>query len=164
MSYPHQMKAVLLMGFGGFDKLEYREDVPVPMPAEGEVLAKVGACGVNNTDIWTREGAYGGSVDAAARSGFRGGDFQFPRIQGADIMGSIVAIGESVAKSRIGERVIVNPTLYEDEGEGLFITRAWSAASATVASRSLPRYRHRTRSRFSPISVMPSLRRLWSPT
>ena len=53
------MKAVLLTGHGGLEKIEYREDVPVPRPAEDEVLIEVGAAGVNNTDIWTREGAYG---------------------------------------------------------------------------------------------------------
>ena len=51
MSDIRRMKAVLLTGFGGFDKLDYREDVPVPTPTKGEVLIKVDACGVNNTDI-----------------------------------------------------------------------------------------------------------------
>lgn len=117
MSHIHRMKAVLLTGFGGFDKLDYREDVPVPTPTKGEVLIKVGACGVNNTDIWTREGAYGESVDDETQSGWRGGKFQFPRIQGADIVGTVTAVGEGVPKSRVGERVIVNPTLYETNGE-----------------------------------------------
>jgi NADPH:quinone reductase-like Zn-dependent oxidoreductase len=48
------MRAVLLTGHGGLEKLEYREDVPTPEPAEGEVLIAVGAAGINNTDIWTR--------------------------------------------------------------------------------------------------------------
>lgn len=47
------MKAVLLTGHGGLEKLVYREDVPIPKTAKGEVLIKVGAAGVNNTDIWT---------------------------------------------------------------------------------------------------------------
>jgi NADPH:quinone reductase-like Zn-dependent oxidoreductase len=45
------MKAVLLTGHGGLEKLEYREDVPTPEAAEGEVLIAVGAAGINNTDI-----------------------------------------------------------------------------------------------------------------
>jgi NADPH:quinone reductase-like Zn-dependent oxidoreductase len=52
------MKAVLLKGYGGFDRLEYREDVPVPVPRAGEVLIRVGAAGINNTDINTRTGWY----------------------------------------------------------------------------------------------------------
>jgi NADPH:quinone reductase-like Zn-dependent oxidoreductase len=110
------MRAMLLTGFGGYDTLRYREDIPVPAPGEGEVLVKVAACGVNNTDIWTREGAYGTS----RRSGWRGGDFVFPRIQGADIVGRIVAVGENVPRKRLGARVMVNPTLYAGAGDGLF--------------------------------------------
>ena len=53
---PKTMAAVLLTGHGGFDKLEYREDVPVPQPKMGEVLIRVLAAGVNNTDINTRIG------------------------------------------------------------------------------------------------------------
>ncbi|MHC4459199.1 MAG: Zn-dependent oxidoreductase, partial [Planctomycetota bacterium] len=65
---PKTMKAVLLTGFGGYDKLEYREDVAIPEPQKDEVLVKVSACGVNNTDIWTREGAYGDLQDRQAVS------------------------------------------------------------------------------------------------
>jgi NADPH:quinone reductase-like Zn-dependent oxidoreductase len=50
---PATMSAVLLTGHGGIEKLEYREDVPVPVPGEGEVLIRVGAAGINNTDINT---------------------------------------------------------------------------------------------------------------
>ena len=56
------MRTVQLTGFGGPGQLEYREDVPVPKAGPSEVLIKVGACGVNNTDIWIREGAYGSEV------------------------------------------------------------------------------------------------------
>ena len=90
------MRAVLLNGFGGPEMLEYREDVPVPQAGPGEVLIKVAACGVNNTDVWTREGAYGsldGSDDGAA--GWKGDDapMSFPRIQGADKVGAVVDMG-----------------------------------------------------------------------
>ncbi len=67
------MKAVLLTGHGGPAKLEYREDVPVPRPAKGEVLVEVGAAGVNNTDLWTREGAYGEIDDPGTVGGWRRG-------------------------------------------------------------------------------------------
>ena len=56
------MKAVLLNGHGGFEQLEYRDDVPVAMPRAGEVLIRVGAAGVNNTDINTRTAWYSRSV------------------------------------------------------------------------------------------------------
>lgn len=110
------MRAMVLTGFGGYEKLEYRLDIPVPTPIGDEVLVKVAACGVNNTDIWTREGAYG----AGEQSGWQGSAFQFPRIQGADIVGRIVEVGEGVPKERLGTRVMVNPTLYAGDGSGLF--------------------------------------------
>jgi len=112
------MKAVLLTGHGGPEKLEYREDVPIPKPAVGEVLIEVGAAGVNNTDIWTREGAYGTEDDPEATGGWRRGEpMEFPRIQGLDIAGRIVEVGDGVPQSRIGERVLVDFVLHSGEGE-----------------------------------------------
>ncbi len=118
------MKAVLLKGHGGFEQLEYREDVPVPVPRAGEVLIRVGAAGVNNTDINTRTAWYSRSVTEGttaqggasgilgARSedaGWTGSPPDFPRIQGADACGQIVAVGEGVEPRRVGERVLVEP-------------------------------------------------------
>jgi NADPH:quinone reductase-like Zn-dependent oxidoreductase len=114
------MRAVLLTGHGGLEKLDYREDVPTPEPAEGEVLISVGAAGINNTDIWTREGAYGTADDPTAARGWRRGNpMQFPRIQGADIVGRIVGVGGSVNESRLGKRVIIDNALYDGGEEGL---------------------------------------------
>ena len=113
------MRAVLLTGHGGPERLDYREDVAEPAPGAGEVLIAVGAAAINNTDIWTREGAYGSAEDPAAVSGWRREPMAFPRIQGADVAGRIVAVGAGVPETRIGERVIVNPVLYSDLGDGL---------------------------------------------
>ncbi|MCH6552473.1 MAG: bifunctional diaminohydroxyphosphoribosylaminopyrimidine deaminase/5-amino-6-(5-phosphoribosylamino)uracil reductase RibD [Planctomycetes bacterium] len=90
---PEIMKAVLLTGHGGLDKLEHRDYVMRPKPGPDEVLIEVGACGINNTDIWTREGAYGLDDDPDAVSGWRREPFHFPRIQGADTAGRIVEAG-----------------------------------------------------------------------
>lgn len=51
---PKTMAAVLLTGHGDFDRLDYRTDVPVPQPKTGEVLIRVAASAVNNTDINTK--------------------------------------------------------------------------------------------------------------
>jgi len=40
-SLPKQMKAVLLTGHGGLDKLVYVDDYPVPRPGAGEVTIEV---------------------------------------------------------------------------------------------------------------------------
>ncbi|MFY8074780.1 MAG: alcohol dehydrogenase catalytic domain-containing protein, partial [Sphingorhabdus lacus] len=121
MTVPAVMGAVLLTGYGGYDKLEWRTDVPVPLPEVGDVLIRIGAAAVNNTDINTRIGWYSKAVaeatDAGAATGIEGaGDdgwsgaaFTFPRIQGADACGQIVAVGEGVDSSRIGQRVLVEP-------------------------------------------------------
>jgi NADPH:quinone reductase-like Zn-dependent oxidoreductase len=113
------MKAVLLTGHGGLEKLVYREDVPDPVPGPADVLVRVGAAGVNNTDLWTREGAYGVQDDPTKVSGWRREPLSFPVIQGADVVGTIVAVGEGVSADRIGERVIVDSALYTTNGDGL---------------------------------------------
>jgi NADPH:quinone reductase-like Zn-dependent oxidoreductase len=116
------MTAVLLTGHGGTDRLQYREDVPVPVPGPDEVLIRVQAAGVNNTDINTRIGWYSKSVKggtAELATGAAGADdaswsgapLSFPRIQGADCCGHIVAVGAGVSPTRIGERVIVRNML-----------------------------------------------------
>ncbi len=121
MTIPANMRAVLLTGNGGFDKLDLRDDVPVPTPGPSEVLINIGAAGVNNTDINTRIGWYSKAVaeatEAGGATGIAGADddgwsgtaFQFPRIQGADACGQIVAVGSGVDPARIGERVLVEP-------------------------------------------------------
>lgn len=118
---PERMKAVVLTGHGGLDKLEYREDYPVPQPAAGEVLVEVHACGMNNTDVWVREGAYGTDDDPTAVSTWRRGrsTLTFPRIQGADTVGRVVAVGEGVDEQRIGERVIVDFSIYNTDTDSL---------------------------------------------
>ena len=122
MSLPPTMKAVVLTGYGGLDKLEYREDYPTPTPGSGEVLIEVHACGMNNTDVWVREGAYGTAEDAQAVASWRPGDnstLTFPRIQGTDTAGEIVAVGDGVAISRIGERVMVDFGIYNTPTDSL---------------------------------------------
>ncbi len=133
---PATMAAVLLTGHGGIGMLAYREDVPVPVPGSGEVLIRVGAAGVNNTDINTRTGWYSKAVTGDTESGGAAGFDQvdqadaswsgvalsFPRIQGADCCGRIVAAGSGVDPARIGERVIVRTMQRHSVRERAFAT------------------------------------------
>jgi NADPH:quinone reductase-like Zn-dependent oxidoreductase len=119
------MNAVLLTGHGGFECLAYRSDVPTPAPGADEVLVRVGAAGVNNTDINMRVGWYSKSAarssgiaaqaepaeTAAQDSGWTGESVAFPLIQGADVCGRIVGTGAGVAAARRGQRVLVDPVL-----------------------------------------------------
>ncbi len=66
---PKTMAGVLLTGHGGLDKLEYRTDLPVPQPRAGEVLVKLSAAAINNTDINTRSGWYDKAVTTATSQG-----------------------------------------------------------------------------------------------
>lgn len=49
-SLPKTMKAVQIDKTGGTDVLQYRTDVPVPEPKEGEVLIKNEFIGINYID------------------------------------------------------------------------------------------------------------------
>ena len=112
------MKAVVTTGNGGYDKLEYR-DVPIPAPDPGELLLKVLAAGVNNTEINTRLGWYSASVksgtgqfsDTEHQSEIEDGGWNertpFPLIQGTDCCGEVVAYGEGVSSPGLGSRVLV---------------------------------------------------------
>jgi NADPH:quinone reductase-like Zn-dependent oxidoreductase len=62
---PTYMSAILLEGHGGPDRLEYRSDVPVPQPQPDEVLIRVSAAGINNTDINLRIGWYSAHAGAS---------------------------------------------------------------------------------------------------
>ncbi len=119
---PKTMTAVLLTGHGGPETLHYRSDVPVPQPKAGEVLIRVAASAVNNTDINTRIGWYSRKVEVATEAAdgaqidqedasWSGVPLHFPRIQGADACGHVVAVGEGVDPARIGERVLVRNML-----------------------------------------------------
>lgn len=125
MTHPGVMRAMVTMGHGGLDQMVWHEDWPCPTPARGEVLIRVGACGLNNTDVNTRSGWYSKAVteattgDAFAKVNdedptWGGTPIVFPRIQGADVCGEIVGTGEGVDASRIGERVITDNWLRDE--------------------------------------------------
>ena len=117
---PITMKAVILTDHGDLDKLQYM-DYPVPEVADDEVLIEVHACGMNNTDVWVRQGAYGTDEDPETVASWRRGKptLSFPRIQGTDTVGEIVAVGKNVDTARIGERVMVDFSIYNTETDSL---------------------------------------------
>lgn len=110
------MTAAVLTRHGGPDALELRDDWPVPQIGPGQVLVRVGAAALNNTDIWTREGAYGLPGRPDAKAGWRG-PVDFPRIQGGDIAGTVSAVGPEVPAAWTGRRVLVDPAFYAAEDE-----------------------------------------------
>lgn len=115
------MKAVVTLGNGGFDKLSF-QDVPIPVPGDGEVLIRVGAAGVNNTEINTRLGWYSSTVSSAteetsgvqANDGGWNAETPFPFIQGTDCCGHVADLGSGVSRDRLGERVLVRACMRPD--------------------------------------------------
>ena len=119
---PAVMRAVVLAGHGGLDRLEFREDWPLPRAGPDQVLVRVGACGLNNTDVNTRTAWYSaagadatsgeappGALDADAA--WSGRAASFPRVQGADVCGTVAAVGGEADPSLLGRRVLIDPWL-----------------------------------------------------
>lgn len=117
---PTRMWAVVTTGNGGYDKLDYRQ-VPVPTPQAGEVLVRVLAAGMNNTEINTRLGWYSSSVTGStadfsteqqgraeqkADGGWNAAT-PFPIIQGTDCCGLVVAAGDETGAAPLGQRVLI---------------------------------------------------------
>ncbi|MGO1232486.1 MAG: zinc-binding dehydrogenase [Marinobacter sp.] len=119
---PNTMKAMVLTGHGGIDKLEY-QDTSVPQPRSGEVLVQITATAKNNTDRKAREGLY--PTKKGEMTSFQMGGkptLTFPRVQGADIVGHVVAVGEGVSESRIGERGLLDFNIYADDRSDINLT------------------------------------------
>jgi NADPH:quinone reductase-like Zn-dependent oxidoreductase len=126
------MKAVVTMGNGGYEQLQYR-DVPIPRPGAGEVLLQVLAAGVNNTEINTRLGWYSAAVttgteavttmdsEGAADMGDGGWNeaTPFPFVQGTDCCGRVVAVGPSGDESALGKRVLIRPCIRPSGSESM---------------------------------------------
>ena len=124
---PATMWAVVTTGNGGYDKLAYKQ-VPTPTARKDEVLIRVLAAGMNNTEINTRLGWYSSSVTAStnALSSFQevtaehkadGGWNEatpFPIIQGTDCCGIVVALGDGSDPSLLGKRVLVRACMRPD--------------------------------------------------
>jgi len=85
------MRAIDLPEYGGPEKLQV-VDLPQPEPAEGEVLIRVSAAGVNRPDIVQRNGLYPAPPGASP-------------ILGLEVAGEVVAIGKEVKRWTLGDKV-----------------------------------------------------------
>jgi NADPH2:quinone reductase len=89
---PATMTVIAIRAPGGADVL-VPELRPLPRLATGEVLVKVAAAGVNRPDVMQRQGLYPlppGATD----------------IPGLEIAGEVVALGNGVARWKVGDRVM----------------------------------------------------------
>ncbi len=88
------MKAIVLHEFGPPKNLQY-EDVPDPIPAEGEVLIRLAATSVNPIDYKLRSGVYKNRYH-----------IELPIILGRDIAGTIRTLGPGVTNFKPADKVI----------------------------------------------------------
>jgi NADPH:quinone reductase-like Zn-dependent oxidoreductase len=92
------MKAVRVHEFGGPEVLTY-EEMPTPTPADGEVLVRVHAAGVNPPDWYRRVGF------ANIPEPMRPAPPPLPMVLGSDISGTVVALGAGVTEWQEGDEV-----------------------------------------------------------
>ena len=95
------MKAIYFEQHGGPEVLQYGER-PDPEPGPGEVRVRIRAAALNHLDVFVREGIP---------------DVPLPQIPGGDGAGVIDQLGEGVAGWTPGDRVLVQPGLYDAECE-----------------------------------------------
>ncbi len=83
------MLAIRIHETGGPEKLR-ADDIPVPVPAAGEVRLRVEAAGLNYIDTYRRSGLY---------------PVPLPHTLGVEAAGVITAVGPDVTEYKIGDRV-----------------------------------------------------------
>ncbi|MDT0343324.1 zinc-binding dehydrogenase [Streptomyces litchfieldiae] len=91
------MHAIRLHTFGPPENLRY-EEVPDPEPGPGQVRIAVAAAGVHVVDTALRAGPVGGRFPTP----------ELPTIPGREVAGTIDAVGEGVAVSWLGRRVVAH--------------------------------------------------------
>ncbi len=96
------MKAIVFHEHGGLDVLRYT-DIDTPEPGPGEVRIAVEACSLNYHDVFTRRGMPGIKTP-------------LPMIPGCDAAGRVDALGQGVTGWSSGDRVLVDPVQWSDDG------------------------------------------------
>lgn len=89
------MKAVIFQEHGGIENLVYT-DFPMPEVSSNQVLINIKAVALNHLDLFVRKSIPGLNLE-------------LPHILGRDIAGIITALGPSIHRFRIGQKVIVDP-------------------------------------------------------
>ncbi len=96
------MRAVVFDEHGDLDVLRV-DEVQTPEPGPGEVRIAVEACSLNYHDVFTRRGMPGIKTP-------------LPMIPGCDAAGIVDAVGDEVEGWEPGQRVLVDPVQWSDDG------------------------------------------------
>ncbi|KAI0442993.1 alcohol dehydrogenase GroES-like domain-containing protein [Xylaria telfairii] len=87
MSLPKTYKQAAFKELGGPLVIE---TVPLKMPASGEILVKVEACGVCHSEVFAQNNVWGAG---------------FPVVPGHEIIGRVAAVGDAVQGWSVGQRI-----------------------------------------------------------
>ncbi len=72
-------------------------DIPIPVPAPGEVLIKLEAAALNHRDLWIKQGQYG--------------QVNYPCVPGSDGSGTVVEAASDTDQNLLNKAVLINPSL-----------------------------------------------------
>ena len=93
------MRGLTISAHGGLDRLELRDDLPVPaLVSDTQVRVRILAAALNHIDLFV----VGGLPNVRIVP---------PWIVGSDAMGTIDALGSAVSGLDVGDRVLINPGL-----------------------------------------------------
>ena len=96
------MKAARIPRFGGPEVFSL-DEIPTPVPAAGEALVRIKACGVNRMDTELRAGVYGG---VPLREFFFGKSIVLPHLPGVEPAGIVESVEDKATTLEAGMRVI----------------------------------------------------------
>lgn len=102
------MRAAVLQRHGGPEVLRV-VDIAKPVPANGEVLVEVAACGLNH------------GLDGRTRANGAGRIIDFPLVLGSEIAGRAVALGPGVSETWLHRNVLVTPWQAEFSASGEYL-------------------------------------------
>jgi L-iditol 2-dehydrogenase len=88
------MKALVLSAYRHLEM----EDVPVPQPADDELLIRIKACGICGSDVHGFDGSTGRRIP--------------PIVMGHEAAGIVEAVGGGVSNFRVGDSVTFDSTVY----------------------------------------------------
>jgi NADPH2:quinone reductase len=131
------MHAALLRRFGGPEVLQI-EDIPAPQPGPGELQIKVHAVSINRSfDLLVRADNHNNQYE-----------IKLPMVLGMDPSGTVTAVGESISRFKIGDRVSATLNVTRSGGDAEYcvvpersavpIPDGVSFADATVITRHYP--------------------------
>jgi NADPH:quinone reductase-like Zn-dependent oxidoreductase len=93
------VRALTISAHGGFDRIEPRDDLPIPeVQSPADVRIRVRAAAINHLDVFVIGGLPGVTIRP-------------PWILGTDACGIVDQVGAAVKHVKVGDRVVVNPGL-----------------------------------------------------